>query len=135
MTTTFTYDSGLQYDSDNQYDPYTPAITSIPPVVLAHLGSNVSLAADGTFGFWVQDTIDEVAQSVSVIAGTERGDRTVVPTFGVPPQPFANPDKNQILTAISVWEPRAQASVSIVPNDYGQSVVTIAVSLLKGASQ
>ena len=134
MTTTFTYDSGLPYDSNQPYDPYSPSVTPTPVVVLAHLASSMILAADGTFGFWVQDTLDEVAQSVSVIVGTETGDRTVVPSFGVPAQPFNGPDKNEIINAINVWEPRAAANVAINTNDSGQSAVTVAVSLLKGAS-
>lgn len=133
MTTTFTYDSPLPYDSDTPYDPYSPSVTPIPVVTLAHLASSMTLAPDGTFGFWIQDTIDEVAQSVSMIVGTELGDRTVVPMFGVPPQPFQGPNKNQLAGAIAEWEPRAVADVQITQTDTGTATATIAVSL-QGAS-
>ena len=82
MSNTFQYDSPLVYRSSQQYDPYVPPVISVAPTVIPHLAVPVTLNADGSFAWLVQDSIQEIAQSVEVIVGSHPGERTVNPTFG-----------------------------------------------------
>src|ERR1700728_4554283 len=117
----FIYDAPIPYNAKQPYD-FSGAwgSTGAPPVILPHLSAEMTLQGDGTFAFWQQGTLDEVAQSVEMVCGTTVGDRTVVPTFGLPNLAF-NLMQNQkaILNAINTWEPRASVVVNITQNAQG----------------
>ena len=121
-SSSFQYDATIPYDSNQEYDAYTPTSTDIVSPVLAHLSTNIGLNPDGTFIFVLQDTTDEIVQSVGMIVGTVQGERPVVPTFGIPDQTFTQPSSTAIMSAVSEWEPRA--SVSVVVNTDDQSGVS-----------
>lgn len=129
MSSIFQYDSQLVYENDVAYDAYAPSETPVFVPVLSHLSASVTLGGDGTFGFLVQDTEDEVAQSVEMIVGTNQGERTVVPTFGIPQQPFDGPNITEFTTAIGLWEPRARVAVTTTTSDTGIGSVNVAVSI------
>ncbi len=62
-----------------------------------------------------QDSPDDVAQSVRVLVTTERGSRIEVPGYGLHSplgQQSTSPITNEILGAVTQWEPRAQVDVT-----------------------
>jgi phage baseplate assembly protein W len=132
MTSAFLYDSYIEYNDDVPYDAFVPSLTPVNNPTLPHLSASLVLTPDGTFSYLVQDTLDEVAQSVEVVCGSDLGARTVVPQFGLPQMPFEGPNKNTIQTAIHTWEPRAVSSVSISTSDAGVANVAVAVALATG---
>jgi hypothetical protein len=109
--------------------PFAPV--SIPNVSLPHLQAPPILQGDGTFSFWQQDTIAEVAQSVEMVCGTIAGQRTVVPAFGLPIEAFVSPNPNlaQMQQDIKQWEPRATTELSVINNPPGVAQVSVAVAL------
>ena len=132
MPNAFQYNSGLPYDTNVAYNAYAPAETPVTEVNLDHLSTAFTIHQDGSFLTVHQDTLEEVAQCVSMIVGTTPGDRTVVPGFGIPQQPFDGPNAGQIENAITTWEPRAFAKVAIENDGRGNANVKVAVSLRKG---
>ena len=133
---TYIYNAPIPYDAVQPYD-FSGAWggTGIVPVVLPHLSAAMTLQGDGTFSFWQQGTIDEVAQCVEMICGTTQGDRTVVPAFGMPQLVF-NLSQNQkaILNAINTWEPRATVAVNISQNSQGVDTIQVNTSLSRGST-
>lgn len=106
----------------------------LPNPVPAHLQLPLELQGDGTFAFWAQDTLDEVGQAVEVLCGTTVGQRTVVPTYGLPNIVFTQPSKTEILQAINTWEPRAIPTVTVDYPDNTTAQVSVQVSLQRGTT-
>jgi phage baseplate assembly protein W len=134
---TYIYNAPIPYNEEQPYD-FSGAWGSAgaPPVILPHLNASMALSSDGTFQFWQQGTIDEVAQSVEMVCGTTIGDRTVVPQFGLPQLVF-NITQNQkaILAAINAWEPRATVTVNIQSNNQGDTTIQVNTALKQGSTQ
>ena len=110
--------------------PFVPVST--PPVALPHLQAPPALQGDGTFSFWQQDTLNEVAQSVEMVCGTVAGQRTVVPAFGLPVEAFVSPNPNlaQMQQIIKVFEPRASTQMAVANNPPGVAQISVGVSLI-----
>ena|ERR1035437_242114 len=125
---TYIYNAPIPYDEEIPYDFGAAwGSTGAPPTILPHLSAALTLQSDGTFAFWQQGTIDEVAQCVEMICGTEQGDRTVVPGFGLPPLVFTlNQNEKAIMNAINTWEDRATVNLNITQNQ--QDIVSIQVN-------
>lgn len=134
MTSTFTYDSNLSYDTNQKYNPYNPSAAVTTTTTLPHLSGTLALGGDGSFQFNLQDTIDDVAQCVEVIVGTPVGQRTMVPTFGVPDPTFARPNISVISAAIQQFEPRAIASVQFNDSNPSTEYITVNVALQNGST-
>lgn len=130
----YQYDAPIVYDAEQQYDAYAPAVVPVVVPVLPHLSVSFQLNPDGSFAFWQQGTLDEVSQSVEVICGTTKGQRTVVPTFGLPDVVFTEPSAGIIQNIIQQWEPRCQPQVTAVTNADGTADISVGVSLIKGAN-
>jgi phage baseplate assembly protein W len=60
-----------------------------------------------------QDSDDEILDCVEVLLSTEKGSREEAPAYGVEDQSFleGGANQDQILTAISKWEPRAERTL------------------------
>ncbi len=136
----YIYDAPIPYNVGQSYD-FAAAWgnTGVSQTYLPHLDAAMVLGSDGTFLTWQQNTIDEVAQSVEVVCGTTIGDRTVVPTFGLPQLPFTIQSSNQfqqaIQQAILTWEPRASTQVIVTIDDAGaQPTITVNTSLRQGST-
>ena len=136
----FIYDAPIPYNAEQPYD-FSGAWgnTGVPPIILPHLNAVLTLQGDGTFAFWQQGTIDEVAQSVEVICGTTQGDRTVVTTFGLPPLAFTIQSNQQVQQtvelAVNTWEPRAAVQIAIANNGQGSDpTITVNTSLRQGST-
>jgi len=134
MPLTSYYDNPVAYDNQLTYDNTAPQPIVVVPVVIPHLSNVLSLSPDGSFAFIQQDTTDDITQCVELISSTPMGQRTMVPSLGVPDPTFQYPvDKNQILQNIATFEPRASASVTISYIE-GQTNVQIAVAPVQGTS-
>ena len=84
-----------------------------------------------------QDTIDDVANCISVAFMTEAGTRLEVPTFGVPGQVFEiQPlDLQTLINSIEEWESRADTVLSQITDatDFLTDRITAVITLRKAA--
>jgi hypothetical protein len=70
------------------------------------------LGSHGEFTVVEQDSEEDIVTSVSVLVRTARGQRIDLPEYGVSDMTFAvGVNRNEILAAVSRWEPRASAIV------------------------
>lgn len=78
-----------------------------------HLAYPFRVDADGSVAVVEQDTLDEVAQHAQVVLLTRRGQRPVVPEFGIPDPLFeeAPLDLADVEAAISRYDPRGRVVV------------------------
>jgi phage baseplate assembly protein W len=106
-----------------------------PLPITPHLALPLTVGPSGSFNVLVQDTLAEVAQSVSVLLGTMKGDRTMVPDYGVDDPTFATPNAGAITQAVNQWEPRAAVVVTVSPMaDNTRQNVNVQVALAAEAS-
>lgn len=81
-----------------------------------------------------QDTIDEIAQCVSVLLLTTVGERLEVPDYGIPDITFNTTlPLATIRTAIERWEPRATAMVTDEVDSLDELLRHIGVTLSVGS--
>lgn len=82
-----------------------------------------------------QDSVEEVTQSISVLLGTEAGERIDLPTYGVVDGFVPGPVDPAVITALAQqWEPRADLTVtSSGPDAAGVCSTTVEVEVLAGA--
>ena len=78
-----------------------------------HLTNSIGIDQMRQFTVNGQDSYDEISSSVSMLLGTQLTQRSAVPSYGVPDFPFNNTDPIVIQNAISTWEPRAIAQVTV----------------------
>lgn len=113
-------------------------VSAMPPAQTAstappHLPNLPSLDAFGQFIVNDQDSYDEIADSVEIVVGTQIGQRTAVPDFGVLDPTFTYPvDTDAILGSINEWEERAYPTISVGYEDViggGDTNVTIALAI------
>lgn len=112
-------------------DPLT--VVSCPPAVnpsagLPHLPNVLTLDSFGQFITTDQDSFEEIANCVEVIVGTDLGQRTALPSFGVEDLAFAGQDaaKARVRQAIGDWEPRADdATINVSVSDSGLANVSV----------
>lgn len=66
-------------------------------------------------------TLDEVVQNVDVILRSRRGERLMVPEFGIEDPTFGfsheTPDAGELEALVARWEPRARLTFSRDPRD------------------
>lgn len=75
--------------------------------VIPHLRVPLQVVA-GHLAVVEQDSEDELAQSVAVVLGTLRGERPVVPGFGITDQGFQEPRAAELVAAVEANEPRVR---------------------------
>lgn len=100
--------------------------------MIPHLALPFVIGHDGTAAVVVQDSIEDVVQSVQVLLGTVPGQRIELPAYGVPDQTFTDrPDPAPIMAALEQWEPRAAVALSMapVPDDELRRLVTARVAV------
>lgn len=83
---------------------------------------------DGKARTIVQGSEDEVVQNVAVLLGTRLGERLTSPEFGISDPTFTlSPDRAEIESAISRFEPRAEVTLEL---ESGQETdLTVKVAL------
>jgi phage baseplate assembly protein W len=104
-------------------------VTIFQPVYVPHLALPLALGENGSFNTVAQDTVEEVAQSVGVLLGTVKGERVMVPDYGVDDPTFSEPNTNEIAQIVAQWEPRAAVVVSLTTTPHGNAQVNVQVSL------
>jgi hypothetical protein len=103
------------------------------PTAPPHLQNLPALDAFGAFLVNNQDSYEEIADSVEIIVGTQIGQRTALPDFGVIDPTFTYPvDANEIRNAINEWDERAVPTITVNYEDViggGNTNVTIALAV------
>jgi phage baseplate assembly protein W len=99
-----------------------------------HLAFPLIVGPSGVFDVLQQDTLEEVIQSVTVLLGTNLGDRVMVPSYGVADPTFSQPNPDAIAQAIARWEPRAEALVGVTEGANGTTSVTVQIALATAGS-
>lgn len=83
-----------------------------------------------------EGSIEEITQNVAVIVGTLRGQRLVVPEFGVGDPTFelgaASSDPADLETAAARWEPRAVLTIDRSMSATGEEDLVVSVALQEG---
>jgi phage baseplate assembly protein W len=107
-----------------QYDgiPHLPNQFYIP---LVGVGSSQINPAFGQAYVVYQDSVDEIEACVNLLLGTTRGQRGIVPTYGLDDPTFDFTTPQEIETLVGLWEPRADVSVSVVPDDAGNEYINV----------
>lgn len=109
--------------------PPAQTFSTAPP----HLPNLPTLDAFGQFLVNDQDSYDEIADCVEIVVGTQIGQRTALPDFGVLDPTFTYPvDTDAIVGSINEWEDRANPTVSVTYEDAiggGDTNVTIALGI------
>lgn len=136
MTSLFQYDAPTVYDANQPYDAFSaPSNAGAIVPVIPHLSAALALNPDGSFIWQQQGLISEVAQSVEMIVGTPKGQRTMIPSFGIPDPTFTYPvNKGEIQQAIAQFETRATANVNVTYAPNGIANVTVNVGLVRGST-
>lgn len=94
----------------------------------AHLKNKVTIDSFGQMTTNQQDSYLEVADSVGLLLGTVVGQRSMVPGYGVEDMPLEMLNTNNLSSAITRWEPRANATVSVVYTDDNEAKLSVSVS-------
>lgn len=96
---------------------------------IPHLKLPFTILPDGTAAVVQQDSLDDVVQCVNVLVATPVGSRVELPAYGVPDATFGRVTSAQISKAISTWEPRAVATVTVTQNAQNPRETDIQVSV------
>lgn len=72
-----------------------------------HLRLPLRLTPAGRLATVVEDTVEEIAQNVTVLLRTRPGERLATPTLGLPDPVFTGLDPAVALEVVREWEPRA----------------------------
>lgn len=104
---------------------FSPSIIKFagPP----HFKNNFGLDSFGQINVNPQDSYDEISDSVAMLLGTVLGQRTMVPSYGVEDLPFNFINTQVIENTIRQWEPRANASVSVVYDDDNNASLNVSI--------
>jgi phage baseplate assembly protein W len=100
-------------------------------VDVPHLSVPFHLSGSGRFAVVEQDSDAELIQCVAVCLATPEGSRAEVPDYGSPRFEFTLPDANDVIAAVTEWEPRVDLSVTVVQavsGDEGLARITALVS-------
>lgn len=86
---------------------------------------------DGRLAVVEQDTLTEVVQCVNVLLHTQRGDRVLLPDFGIDDPTFADGiDVDQVIDQAATYEDRAHVEwVDTVADDPSQITTRLEVDL------
>jgi len=108
-------------------------VSVFPPSVFAsniagHLPNQISIDSFGQFITNLQDTYEEVSSSVAMLLGTIVGSRSVVPTYGIQDLPLTEINASEIQGAISKWEDRADAQVTLKYDDNNNASINVKIA-------
>jgi phage baseplate assembly protein W len=81
-----------------------------------------------------QNSSEEISASVEVLLGTTAGQRSLAPSYGIDDPEFTHVNPKIIQDAISTWEPRAQASVSVTYDNSNNAKVRVNIAPTSGES-
>jgi phage baseplate assembly protein W len=104
-------------------------VTTTGPTSVPKLALPLALNAAGAFNTLQQDTPEEVAQCVRVLAMTRPGDRIMVPALGLPDPTFSPIDPATFIQACAQYEPRAIVRATPVQNADGSTSLDVSVAV------
>lgn len=72
-----------------------------------HLALPIKITAAGRLATVEQDSVEDISQSVALLADTRPGDRRSVEDYGIPDPVFGGVDADEVAELILEWEDRA----------------------------
>jgi phage baseplate assembly protein W len=91
-----------------------------------HLRFPLMVSSTGRLAAVQVDSVDDVGQSLALLAATRPGERLSVPAYGTPPFLFTDePPVEALREAAAMWEPRAAGYSVDVSGDLQAPTVTI----------
>jgi uncharacterized membrane protein YcgQ (UPF0703/DUF1980 family) len=108
--------------------------TAFPNYAPQHLPNEIDFNSDGSFVTVPQNSYEEIAECVSMYFGTQIGQRTAVPGYGVEDLAFTQINLPALQFGISNWEPRANATLSVKYSDNNQALLNIQLNTNAGNS-
>lgn len=104
------------------------------PYGVPHFQNSVSLDGFGQFLVNPQDSYEDVSSCVSVFLGTLPGQRPIIPDYGTPDLPFSEINIVEITTNLNVYEPRADARISVQVDDYDNATLSVLIQGIQGGA-
>jgi|APCry1669189733_1035249.scaffolds.fasta_scaffold00015_4 phage baseplate assembly protein W len=98
-----------------------------------HFANNLVVDQFGQFITNPQDSYEEISNSVSIFMGTDKGQRTAVPGYGVDDLPFSELNIAKIKKELSSWEPRAVVDIDVNYTDNNQATLNLKIKNTGGA--
>ena len=100
-----------------------------------HFNNNITLDSFGQFNTSAQDSYAEIANSVGMFLGTIKGQRSVVPDYGIDDLPMNQLDVAQIQNDLNQAEDRADALVSVSYDGSNNATLNVRVQAGQGGTQ
>jgi len=100
-----------------------------------HFNNNITLDSFGQFNTSAQDSYAEIANSVGMFLGTIKGQRSVVPDYGIDDLPMNMLDVSQIQSDLNKAEDRAEALVSVSYDGSNNATLNVRVQAGQGGTQ
>jgi phage baseplate assembly protein W len=94
------------------------------PTSAIHLKNNFNFDNFGQASVNVQDTYDEISDSVAAMLGTISGQRTLVPNYGIDDLPLGSINLQTLAEDAKMWEPRAIVEFQVSYNNQGIASLT-----------
>jgi hypothetical protein len=99
-----------------------------------HFSNTIKIDPFGQFVLNPQNSYEEISSSVAMFMGTELGQRTAVPSYGLQDLPFNDISIKEIQRQISKWEPRANVAIDIIYDNNNQATLNVKVSTTSGGA-
>lgn len=131
--------AGTVYGQTLSFVPTVPLITTPPTapygqpfVTIPHFNVPFSIVTTGNQSGAVvveQDTLQEIEANVTTVALCGIGQCPQIPSFGIPSLAFstAPPDMSELISAIQLWEPRANEDATsqiLTDSNWGVTLTT-----------
>jgi phage baseplate assembly protein W len=118
----------LNGDSDDGTTVLTLPKAIQKKVGTPHLSNNFKMDEYGQLMTNPQDSYEEISESVAMLLGTVRGQRTAVPNYGIDDLPLHQIDVRILQAAIEGWEPRARADINVTYDDNNNASVQVGIN-------
>lgn len=111
-----------------------PPQQNAPSITAIHLSNDFQFDNFGQAKIVLQDTFEELEGCVAMLLGTDVGQRSMAPTYGIEDIPLHAIDLNMIQDAIREWEDRADVTLTVVYGDDGTATLNANVKNAAGAN-
>ena len=99
-----------------------------------HLVNQLYVDPWGQFATNPQDSYEEISSNVAFFMGTQLGQRTALPYYGVQDLPFSELNTAEIQKQIAKWETRAQVSVNVKYDEKNKATLNVNVKTNSGGA-
>jgi hypothetical protein len=104
------------------------------PYGVPHFQNSVSIDNFGQFDVNPQDSYEDVSSCVAVFLGTLPGQRPVIPDYGTPDLTFSDLDVLDITNNLGIYEPRADARITVQVDDNDNATLSVLVQGIQGGT-